>query len=272
MAGLGGALLGITRPLQPLMPRMLPRLVIIGAQKAGTTTLYDLLAQHPQVIQPRVKEVSFFSNDEAYAKGMAHYRSFFPRRPLAGRAITFDASPMYLYHELAAERIARHLPRALCLAILRDPVEHAYSAWNMYRRFKDDERHARHHDPRSFEDAVAEELSGAPTDRSMRYLDRGTYLPQLQRYLDLLGKQRLMVTSFERFTSDPGRLVNAVLARLGLKSFAAGHAALLTRSNARPYELPLDPALRDRLSAHFANDAQATRAFIAQHGLDPIAP
>lgn len=260
MAGLGGALLGITRPLQPLMPRMLPRLVIIGAQKAGTTTLYDLLSHHPRIIQPRVKEVSFFSDDAAYARGMGHYRSFFPRRPVLGRAITFDASPMYLYHPRCAERIARHLPDALCLAILRDPVERAYSAWNMYHRFKDDPRNGHRHDPRGFEEAVEEELSGRPVDEAKRYLDRGLYMPQLERYLREVGQDRLMVHGFEHLKSDPSSLVNAVLRRLGLVPFSVDHSAFATRSNARSYEAPLSQDMKVRLSAYFAADQLALRA------------
>jgi len=268
-AMLGKALLTITRPLQPLMPRMSPKLIIIGAQKAGTTTLYDLLAHHPQVIEPSVKEISFFSNDEAYARGMQHYASFFPRRPVLGKAVTFDASPMYLSHPKAPERIARMLPDALCLAVLRDPVDRAYSAWNMYHRFKDKPRNARHYDPRTFEEAVEQELDGSTLDEAHKYLERGVYLPQLKRYLEQVGEKRLMVARFEQFTADPSLLVNAVLKRIGLRPFPDGHEVFRIRSNARPYASDLPPAIRARLSAFFEADAAAVRALIALHGLDP---
>ena len=270
MAGLGGALLGITRPLQPLMPRMLPRLVIIGAQKAGTTTLYDLLAHHPRIIQPRVKEVSFFSDEKAFARGMGHYRSFFPRRPVLGRAITFDASPMYLYHPRCAERIARHLPDALCLAILRDPVERAYSAWNMYHRFKDDPRNANRHDPRGFEEAVEEELSGRQVDEAKRYLDRGLYMPQLERYRRAIGSTRLLVHGFDQVKRDPAGLVNGVFARLGLDALPGDHPAFATRSNARQYESAMSSTMTEKLRAYFAADMdQVRQSFgidLAPHG------
>ena len=55
---------------------MRPSLVIVGAQKAGTTTLFDLLSQHPQVVQPRLKEISFFSNDELYEQGYPCHKHF----------------------------------------------------------------------------------------------------------------------------------------------------------------------------------------------------
>ena len=258
MGGLGATLLSLTRPLQPLMPRLLPKLVIIGAQKAGTTTLYDLLAQHPRIIQPRVKEVSFFCNEEAYARGMARYRSFFPRRPVLGRAITFDASPMYLYHPLCAERIARHLPEALCLAILRDPVERAYSAWNMYHQFKDDPRNAHRYDPRSFEQAVEEELSGKVYDRGRTYLDRGRYAPQLERYQRHVGATNLLVMPFDRLRTDPHGLLSTLLGRLGLPELPRHHPAFVIRSNVRAYASPLDDRLKERLYSFFADDQERT--------------
>ena len=268
-AMLGKALLTITRPLQPLMPRMTPKLIVIGAQKAGTTSLYDILARHPQVIEPSVKEISFFSNEAEYARGMEHYVGYFPRRPVLGKAVTFDASPMYLSHPKAPERIARMLPDALCLAVLRDPVDRAYSAWNMYHRFKDKPHNARHYDPRSFEVAVQQELDGIALDEARKYLERGVYLPQIKRYLEHVGEQRLMVARFEQFTADPSILVNAVLRRLGLRPFPNGHEVFRMRSNARPYASDLPSGLRARLFEYFEEDAAAVRAFIDRHGLNP---
>lgn len=263
MASLPGkTLLAATQPLKPLMPRMRPTLIIIGAQKAGTNTLYDLLSHHPRIIQPRVKEVLIFSDEAAYAHGMGHYRSFFPRRPVLGRAITFDASPMYLYHASCAERITRHLPDALCLAILRDPVERAFSAWNMYHRFKSDPRNAHLHDPRSFDEAVEDELSGRQVDSARRYLDRGLYMPQLARYLSAVGPDRLLVRGFEQVKADPAGLVNGVLARLGLEALPADHPAFATRSNARAYGSVMSAAMTDRLRTFFAEDMeQVQRTF-----------
>lgn len=262
-AMLGKALLTLTRPLQPLMPRMTPKLIIIGAQKAGTTTLFDLLSQHPNVIPPAVKEIDFFSSDERYGTGLDSYWKGFPHRPVApGRHITLEASPSYLMSPVAAERIARHLPQALCLAVLRDPVARAYSAWNMYRQFKDSRRHHQLHDARTFEQAVADELEGRPSPKAHAYLANSTYAPQVERFLQHLGPNRVMVRGFREFTRDPQGLVNDVLARLGLEPFPAGHPAFATRSNARRYPGAMPPALAARLRAYFEPDLRALEGLL----------
>ena len=239
--------------------RLKPKLVIIGAQKAGTTTLFDLLSQHPRIIPPRRKEISFFSNDERYAEGMEKYWSEFPSRSLfAGHRITMEASPMYLYHPQAAERVAKHLPDAICLAVLRDPVERAYSAWNMYHQFKDNARHRHLHDPRTFEQAVAEELEGKQDLHARRYLQRSLYAPQLEPYFRHVGRDRSLVFAFTRLKHDAHGLAKEILSRLGLEPLPKDHPAFTVRSNVRTYGSPLDPALEVHLRAYFEADRLAT--------------
>lgn len=258
---LGKALLAATQPLKPLMPRMRPSLIIIGAQKAGTTTLFDLLSQHPRIIPPMEKEVSFFSRDWRFSEGLPSYWRRFPKQPVAPkRHITIDASPGYMYAAPAAERIARYLPEALCIAVLRDPVSRAYSAWNMYRQFKDDPDRHELYDPREFEQAVEEELAGMEDIRARRYLANSTYAPQLKRYLEHVGRDRLVLYGFKQLAQDAPGLVNDLLARVSLPPLSADHPAFSVWSNKRVYPAPLDPALTARLRDWFSPDQQALRS------------
>jgi hypothetical protein len=264
-AMLGKVLLMLTRPLQPLMPRMKPKLIIIGAQKAGTTTLYDLLAQHPQVIPPKEKEVSFFNRDDRYRDGMGRYWSRFPKQPVSPkRLITIEASPHYLYSIVAAERIARHLPRVICVAVLRDPVARSYSAWNMYREFRGHERYAHLHDPRSFEQAVEDELAGKPEIPGRRYLANSRYAPQLRRFVDHLGRDRLHVYGFKQLVNDAPGLVNDLLARVGLSPLPADDPAFKVWSNKRSYPTTLSSELKARLRAYFAEDEAELKELLGQ--------
>ena len=94
--------------------RPLPDFLIIGAQKAGTTALYAYLRRHPQITGPSWKEVSFF--DRHYARGEAWYRGNFPNA-LRARGLVGEASPSYLFHPLAPERVAALVPEAKLIAL-----------------------------------------------------------------------------------------------------------------------------------------------------------
>src|SRR5260370_36249735 len=115
-----------------------PDCVIIGAKGGGTTSLYNYVLEHPSIhpLFPgriHLKGVHYY--DTHYARGLHWYRSHFPlqvggrhlARPGVTPAIAGEASPYYLFHPLAAERLARDFPDVRIIVALRDPVERAYS-------------------------------------------------------------------------------------------------------------------------------------------------
>src|SRR5438093_4320202 len=115
--------------------RVLPDFLIIGAQRAGTTSLYRYLSRHPAVA-PAVLAKGAHYFDTAFDRGLPWYRGHFPTRMTAerirareGTFATGEGSPYYLFHPLAAERIAAALPGVKLVALLRDPVERASSHW-----------------------------------------------------------------------------------------------------------------------------------------------
>ena len=127
--------------------RMLPTFIIIGAQRAGTTTLFFYLRSHPDIEGPKPadssvswpKELHFF--DEHFAKGVDWYRAFFPLERSRARAraeghdlITGEATPYYLFHPLVPERVATTVPDVRLIVLLRDPIERAYSRAGMIPR------------------------------------------------------------------------------------------------------------------------------------------
>ena len=101
--------------------RSFPDFIIIGAQMCGTTSLYDYLAKHPNVLLSYVKEIHFF--DHSYNKGLLWYRSFFPLRIIKGKRMTGEASPYYIFHSHSAKRIAKTLPSVKLIVMLRNPVD-----------------------------------------------------------------------------------------------------------------------------------------------------
>ncbi len=194
--------------------RMTPAFVIVGAQRSGTTTLFRLLESHPSLIRPTLsKGTGYF--DDHYAKGPRWYRAHFPLRALArllarGPAATFECSGYYLFHPLAAARIARDLPDAKIVVMVRDPVARAHSAYRHER--------ARGFETLDFDTALAvegirtqgeaERLLQDPGYRSFdhrhhAYVGRGEYGDQVRRLFEVFGRDRVHVLEADTFFADP---------------------------------------------------------------------
>ena len=241
--------------------RMLPGFLIVGAERCGTTSMFHVLRQHPAIFTTtlRKQEVHFF--DAAYGRGLAWYQAQFPFRAparlTARRArtgpVAFEASPYYMFHPLAPQRIRRDLPGVRLLVLLRDPVERAYSA------------HANHvgHglETESFERALeledsrlageAERIIADPSynsysHRHHSYRTRGHYIDQLEQLERTFGRDRILVIDSDDFFADPGPAYDRVLDFLGLPS----HAPTFTPQNARP-RAPMPEHVRDALDEHY---------------------
>lgn len=202
----------------------LPEFVIIGAAKAGTTSLYGWLAEHPFVAPASQKEVHFF--DYNHYRGEDWYRRHFPleseRAAYArehGRPfVTGEASPSYISHDWAPQRLAKLLPQARLIVVLRNPVDRAYSQFQMSRREGEEEL-------ASFADAVAVEeqrlaperarAQGSPHYNSWpigcwSYLMRSRYAEQLERWFALMPREQFHFLTLEEMAEDPQRALDGV--------------------------------------------------------------
>ena len=236
---------------------MLPDFLIIGAQRAGTTSLYKYLEEHPSVAPPLLgKGAHFF--DTNFAKGETWYRSHFPTRVhkrYSRKPLTGEGSPYYLFHPCAPRRVAETLPDAKLIAILRDPVARAYSHyWHEV---------ARGFESLPFEEAIdrePERLAGEeeriradPAYNSFNhqhysYLARGFYADQLETWYSLVPRDQLLVISSEQFFADPDRTYGQVLDFLGLPCMA-----LRDYEAFNPREYPrMEEQTERRLARHFS--------------------
>lgn len=255
------------------MTARLPDFLVLGAAKAGTTSLARWLDAHPQVHVPPQKEIHFFDRDANWTRGTGWYAELFRDAPPGSR--TGEASPSYLFVPAAAERIATVLPRGRFISVLRHPVDRAYSHYWHAREWGGE--------PRSFEEVVDALLNGDTGTRP--YLARGYYVEQLERYEALVGADAMLVLRFEELTTDPsgtfarvcrfldvpvvvpgnvGRVYNAHHRRrsTALRATLEGRqlfrrlpraARLIDRANTaeRVYP-PMAPEVRARLVEHFA--------------------
>jgi hypothetical protein len=233
--------------------RPLPDFLIIGAQKAGTTALYAYLREHPQITGPSWKEVSFF--DRHFARGEAWYRGNFPNTLRARGGLVGEASPSYLFHPLAPARLAALVPEAKLVALVRNPVDRAFSHYQ--------HEVALGREPLSFEDALVaederlhgeeERIVADPAYFShawwnYTYRARGRYADQLERWLAVFPREQLLVMPSEELLAEPEQAHGRVLEFLG-----AGPHRLdaYPRVFERQYE-PMRPETRLRLAAEFA--------------------
>lgn len=273
--------------------RLPPTFLVIGAYKSGTTSVHHYLAQHPQVFVPRRKEPNYFAfGDVAVAVGSgAAARPAATPHPAAATSVTrredyvalFDdvageravgeVSPEYLVNERACDAIRRELPDARLVAVLRDPVERAWSDYLMYRRDglepeEDFGRALDHQDERR--------RRGSPTGW---YVESGFYGRQLARYYDAFSADQISVHLFEDLVRDPDGTMAAVTTFLGvdpvpLRSADHLNASGVPRNRALAAVLrsrrwlgpPLKKVLPDRLRPGLER--------VVQRGLDrpPLAP
>ena len=198
----------------------LPNFLVIGARRAGTSLLHHkILGAHPDVYVPvQRKETHFF--DLYYERGVDWYRSYFPPDEAAGRFRAIgEVTPDYLASAEAPGRIHELLPECRLIAILRNPVEQAWSDYRHRRRAHDERR-----DFGTFiEDSAA--------------LDGGLYHRHLERYLALFRREALLVLIYEELVRDPGRELGRLTGFLGVPMIWPDPAILL-RERVNPGEIP----------------------------------
>ena len=220
----------------------LPDFVVIGAAKSGTTFFYHLLSRHPHVQPAVVKEPHYFNR--LFEEGTEWYRGCFPKpRWEDGRmTITGEASPGYIWHPLAPERMAEVIPQARLIALLRNPVDRAYSD---YHQRKKNGRAAQ-----TFEQvaqaAFKDPLHPAPSELAM-----SIYVDHLLHWSKFFPKEQILVLKSEDLFERPVETLKLALDFLSLPDWEPEASELGDRRNAGKYGQGMDPAIRQRLEEYF---------------------
>lgn len=233
--------------------RMLPSVLLIGSQKAGTTSLYRYLLSHPRVLAPARKEIGFF--DIHYRRGLGWYKSRFPlKRPWP--AFTLEASTGYFDYPHAPRHIYQTLPQARLILLVREPVGRAFSHYRHTLRMG--------HEPLSFVEAIASEdarlgslLERVEADPDFyareinyySYLRRGRYAEHLERWYRYFPSDRLLVLRTEDLAQRPSELLETVWRFVGLSPHRPAH---FERHNTSDGDENLTGETRARLEEYFA--------------------
>jgi len=191
--------------------RSLPDFLIIGAQKSGTTSLFQYIRQHPQIHLSKIKEVHYFDGGvnptvDNYKKGEEWYKAHFPLKLRMNKNCkTGEASPLYIFNPLVPKRIFDLIPEVKIIAVLRNPTDRAISQY-----FHEERRE----ELLPIDEALrAEETRLAPIlknnnfkDKIFRkssYKSRGRYKEQLERYLKYFPRENIYIICSEDMFSNP---------------------------------------------------------------------
>ncbi|HEX2588616.1 MAG TPA: sulfotransferase domain-containing protein [Gaiellales bacterium] len=247
--------------------RVLPDFLVLGGQRCGSTSLYDMLCGHPDVAPASHKEPHFFDNN--HLRGEEFYRRLFPlqlqmrarERRQGRRAVTGEATTYYLAHPAVPARVRALLPDVRLIAILRDPVDRAYSHYQLSVR--------EGREPLSFEEALAaepdrlagehERLIADPSYRGVAhrffsYRSRGRYIDQLERWWAEFPREQLLVLRSEDMFEDPRIVYDQLVTFLGLDPDADRRTF---RARNRVSYDAMRPETRAELRGYFAEPNRA---------------
>ncbi len=195
----------------------LPSFVGVGAQKAGTSTLHNILKQHPDICLPKEKETHFFLNGEdKFSRGIQWYEKTFFNHCKKGKLVG-EITPTYMYMDYVPQRIYEELGKDVKLIfMLRDPANRAYSHYLMNRRNQVEEL--------SFEDALAQEEERTKKDEFSKwigsYASRGNYSEQIERFLEFFPKENMFFIIFETdFIKNKEETLNNLCDFLGVSGY-----------------------------------------------------
>jgi len=203
--------------MSPRATRIIPNFFVVGAAKAGTTSLYYNLRRHPEIFLTRMKELNFFSSEELLAQGcnyrgsqiindLDEYLGLF--RKAKTRKAVGDVSPSYLFRASAAKKIFNFNSAAKIIVVLRNPVERAYSDYLMDITGG--------HFNYSFEDIVHKRVNDIKQSIYFQIIERGLYFEQVNRYLDFFGKHNVRIFLFDELKEDISSVLRSIFEFIGV--------------------------------------------------------
>ena len=244
--------------------RVLPDFIIIGAQKAGTSSLYSYLIQHPGIISALDKEIHFFDSPSNRAKGLYWYRKYFCtmskkqrlQKKLGYLPLTGEATPSLLFDLHAPKFVAQVIPNVKLIVLLRDPISRAYSHYNHNRKFEGRE-------PLSFEQAIEQEPNRTHEKMEVwqhhetyidvsighyAYVQRGFYDDQLKRWFQYFPRENFCILKSEDFFNDPQDQLDQLISFLNLPNYQFDCSNV---SNSGKYKTELPTTTKEKLKSKF---------------------
>lgn len=248
-----------------------PNFFIIGAMKSGTTSMYEYIAEHPQFLPAIQKEIDFFSI--RYHLGIDWYQAHFASNPAPKQYFTGEASTSYIDYPQVAQRIYQHYPEAKIIAVLRNPIDRAFSHYNHVQKYHSGR------ETRSFVDAAIAEMNwlnqlenphieavDAENSEPFAYLKygylfRGLYVYFLQEWMSLFERSQFLILKSEDFYLQPAATMTKIYQFLDVP---VHHLEQYPVYNVGSYNNKIDSELVQRLCQFFQPHNQKLEGFLDQ--------
>ncbi len=190
--------------------------LILGAQKSGTSALVHFLKQHPQIDYCKKKEGHFFDKEENFTASPVDYSPYHQLFSF-DKLISGESSPSYLYWKPAPQRAFEYNPNLKLIVSLRNPIERAFSHWNMMSR--------RGWDKKSFSEAIREESQRVAKDlplqnKPLSYVDRGFYSVQLTRWFEYFSPEQFLIIKNTQIKKSHQETLDTIFSFLGVEKIA----------------------------------------------------
>tara|TARA_Y100000310_G_scaffold67029_1_gene62343 strand:- start:1049 stop:1930 length:882 start_codon:yes stop_codon:yes gene_type:complete len=238
--------------------RVLPNFFVIGGVRCGTTSLYHYLGQHNCIKQAAYDELGYF--DDNFHLGLNWYRSLFPTKfmqknieSVYKKFLTYDVTPFYIYNPLVVDRIFKFSPNAKIIAVLRNPIDRAYSNYNQKMQDEGDTK-------TTFEEIVHSEIEKIENDGNDEenyaflvdefyelLLARGFYAKQLEFWFKKFPRKNVLLISSEELATNTDKTVSEIFEFLEVPNQKISD---LTKQNERKYPRMKD-STRDTLINFF---------------------
>ncbi len=222
----------------------------IGVAKAGTTALHEYLSQHPEIGLGDEKEIHFFDRFQHYLiPNWFYFRYHKHFNFKSGKKIYGEITPAYFYWHNVASRIWEYNPKIKLIAILRNPVERAYSHWNMANHLGNDIL--------SFEESITHERERSRRSlpdqhRYYTVIDRGFYSSQIREYRRCFPENQLLFIQYDTFKQKPKETLETVFNFLNVDPSRFDFTPLI--SNVYEYKDKMNPDTKKQLIEIYRND------------------
>ncbi|TVM04152.1 MAG: sulfotransferase [Candidatus Brocadia sp. WS118] len=231
--------------------------LIAGTQKGGTSALDAYLREHPEICMADKKEVHFFDTERYFQKvkvDYSVYHSFFS--PKSSHKLLGETTPIYMYWYDSPRRIWQYNPSMKIIMILRNPIDRAYSHWNMERD--------RDVDHLSFWDAIQNESARCREampyqHRQYSYVDRGFYSEQLRRIWTYFPKNQTLILKSEDLRINPKEMLEKICLFLDLSCL---HTVAIKKVHSRPYVSSLSRKEWEYLRLQFACEIRSLESIL----------